>query len=250
MSAKSKHYSDLFEDMHQYMFSTDNMSRFVCNDNSSHGSNKAIKTHLANKQMNKQHVDTIYYPRQHDSLFWCFYIVLFGFEAYEFGRNNTFKTEKDFKINSVELLRANKDKIKAFKLKLADVENELVNEQKISLTGLSALCLIYNVTIFSVFDSTYYEFINEGPSPKSGIIVMSENNKYGVRQENIEQYMVNVRASRWLITNPNKPIKAIGSYTLSELKDISEKLKLPTIDPSGKKKNKTELYQAIVSIVC
>ena len=50
------------------------------------------------------------------------------------------------------------DQLKAFKLKRNAVENELVNEQRIGLDGLRALCIAYGVSIVYVVGRTYYDF--------------------------------------------------------------------------------------------
>ena len=51
----------------------------------------------------------------------------------------------------------------------------------------------------------------------------------------------------FIISNINKPIKAISNYKLPELHDICNKLKINIKNEAGKKYKKVELYEIIKS---
>ena len=51
-------------------------------------------------------------PFQRDKLFWCFYIILHGYEEYEMNHSNSFSLEKQIKIETVEKLKSIKEKLK------------------------------------------------------------------------------------------------------------------------------------------
>ena len=95
---------------------------------------KEKKENKENKE-NKEKKENKYLSQ--DKLFWCFYIILNGHHNYEF--NNSFKQEKEFKIECIEKLREIKSELKALKISLNHVENELLNERKIGLQTLIAL---------------------------------------------------------------------------------------------------------------
>ncbi len=258
-------YSDLFDGMHQYMFSAENLIRL-------RGADYARKPvemqgrdagkNFRNK-VDKRRVETTFQPRQHDTMFWCFFIILRGFDAYELVKTTPFKTEKEFKISSVELLRQNADQLKTLKLKLGDIENELVNESKITLSGLRALCLVHKVSIFYVSGRTYCEFYHATESSEEGIsneisveynssgtiVYDKSDNKSSIRYENKDDYKDKIKKSCWCIENPQKPMKAISGYTLAELQAICVRLGVQTIRTDGKKENKKALYEAIMSNV-
>ena len=42
----------------------------------------------------------IFIPRSHDTLFWCFYIILEGKDAYYMTGNHKFQIEKNKKMNA------------------------------------------------------------------------------------------------------------------------------------------------------
>lgn len=244
MSSRKKEFNKLFDGMHQYMFSVENMSRFGTFDDMCHISHP--KNHVkSNKPKEKNKSDEFFFPKQHDSLFWCFYIVLYGINNYELNKKHIFKTEKDFKISSVDLIRKHADEIKAMKLKVSEIESEIVNEKKISVNILRALALVYEVSILYVSEPTYYSF--ENSNKNKGIIVFDKHKqRAGVRCEYSDEYKQRICNTHWYIMNPNKPMKAVSGYTLQMLRDICMKIGLATIDNNGKPLTKQVLYEHIL----
>ena len=80
--------------------------------------------------------------KEKDSLFWCFYIMKYGYDDYNM-LNQHFLIEKNLKIESISKIREDKELLKKHKLKRSEIENELANDEKITLKGFLALC-IYN----------------------------------------------------------------------------------------------------------
>ena len=92
----------------------------------------------------KNKIETMYKPKQKDSLFWCFYILKNGFFNYEMEINNQyFVVEKKEKFKYIEVLRKNKDILKIHKIKpLTELEDDLANKDKISIIFI---CSLFNV---------------------------------------------------------------------------------------------------------
>ena len=86
-------------------------------------------------------------PVQEDSLFACFYALLHGFAQYELHKAKFFCTEKQAKFAAAELLKMHAADLKANKISHHAVEDELVNQRKITLQSLGALCIIYKLNI-------------------------------------------------------------------------------------------------------
>jgi hypothetical protein len=192
--------------------------------------------------------DESFTPFQKDKLFWCFYIILKGFSEYEINRTGYYAVEKAFKISSVEKLRTVKSDIKDLKLKISEVEDELVNKEQITLKGLQALCFVYKVSVTYIFGKKYCEFLygtDTSTSTNTDNNIISQN----YRKDNSLLYetIPNYKQTHWFIENVQKPLKAPASYTLKELQDICEKLDIPLINDINKKKNKKELYEDILS---
>lgn len=258
MSVETKHkvYGSLFDGMHKYMFSAENLLRIgsVGRTNDLVQSQTTQKSQASSKKRGLTPESTTYLPRQNDTLFWSFFIVLYGFEQYELYKFTPFQKEKEFKIASVELIRKNADKLKALKLKLSTIENELVNESKITLVALRALSLVYGVSIFYVSDPTYCEFdyVEGGEDSPRGVIVHDKaTSKTSVKYKDSStaEYANGIRATHLCVSNPEKPMNAIGGYSLSDLQEICKKLSIPTLRSDGKKETKKTLYEAIVKAI-
>jgi hypothetical protein len=182
-------------------------------------------------------------PSEKDKLFWCFYILLYGFEEYQISKSSSFAIEKNFKIKTVEQVSKIKDKLKEMKIKLTDVQDELVNQPIISTKGLQVLCLMYDISIMLVKDRTLYEIIvNDKPLK----VIVINSNKIYIQDEIDEEKLTEYRNNYWKIDNPSKPLKAFSSYSLNELQDICKKLEISIMN-DGKKIQKKELYEQIIS---
>jgi hypothetical protein len=167
-----------------------------------------------------------------------------GEEYYQQNINHIFRTEKDMKIRTIEILAENKELLKENKLKRIEIENELLNEKKITVKGLKALCLVYGVSICVVKERIFYDF-DFNVKGDRGIIIYGEKN--GVYNEDVPTYYDKIVSSYYKITNATKPINAISGYTIGDLQDICNKLNLDIINSNGSKLNKKDLYQSIQS---
>jgi len=182
-------------------------------------------------------------PSEKDKLFWCFYIFLYGFEEYEIAKSSSFITEKNFKIKTVEKMPSFKEKIKEMKLKLNEVQDELVNQPIISIKSLQVLCLIYDINIFFIKNRTIYEIIVNDKPIKT---IINDNNNIHMIDDINEEKLTYYRNNYWKIDNLSKPLSAFSSYSLTELQDICKKLEIP-ITTDGKKIQKKDLYQSILT---
>ena len=193
-------------------------------------------------------------PFQKDKLFWCFFILLKGYEEYEINHSNSFSLEKKIKIETVEKLKSIKEKLKELKLKRTELEDNLVNQPTISIKGLYALCLVHNISITYVYGRKYCE-INPNTDPNTtntkGIIIQNEKKEDSLRwNDQADEFLTNVRETYWFIENIQKPLNAPSAYTLKDLQDISQKLQIDLeiqVNDKTKTKTKTKLYEEILS---
>ena len=197
-------------------------------------------------------------PFQKDKLFWCFYIILNGYEEYEMIRTNSFSIEKQLKIKTVEKLKSIKDQLKELKLKRTELEDELVNKQMITKKGLCALCLVHNVSVTYVYGRKYCEITPiENAAVKQGIIMQNEKKEDALKwtsneMNTNEDFLTQIRADYWLIENIQKPLNAPSAYTLGELQEIANKLQIAThaqVNEKMKAKVKTALYEEILQTI-
>jgi len=243
---------------------------FIENKNKTIDTSK--KSFITNTNTNtnkvKEKVPEFFFPNNVDSLFWCFYIMKNGVEAYktlENINNINIILEKKMKIDYIELLRKNKQIIKSAKIApLTYIENQLLNEQKIDIKTFLSLCVVENLNVLYLHKKTYFlldlntantdedsevdanKIIHQYPNMHV-VKRIDEPLKYGVfeneNSENIKKYM----NSLYKTENLSKPIKAPSSYKLNELLDIAKKLEIEVINNTTKKqKTKQEIYELIV----
>ncbi len=186
-----------------------------------------INTKNDNEYKNKK----FYLPEQKDTLFWCFYNVY----NKNFMESNYFTIEKEFKINFVEIARKNKDTIKINKLKLNDIENDLVNNDKITKKTLLLLSIYYEVNFIIIENYIFYKIIGNIEDDSMNIIVLDKD-KYKLYIGNETYNYTAIEAYKI-----DKPIKAISGYKVDELRELAKKL-----DIDVKNKNKNSIYQDII----
>jgi len=239
-NSRKVNYEHIFNDLEEYMFSAKNMTRYFPNE-----VNTFTAESKKQKRTSSKPEEACYVPHHKDKLFWSFYILLHGFDKYEFIKNDNFKIEKMFKISTVEKLRGMKEALKEAKLRRSEVEDELVNQQTITMKGFHALCLVYGVSVTYIFGSKYCVFLCGNTA--HGVILCSDKGNNGIKYESDEAYMTNIRNNYWKIEDPASPIKAFSQYALKELQDICSRLEIDLSDAVGKKKSKKRLYEDILN---
>jgi hypothetical protein len=231
---------------------------------------KVEKTPPAEKAAQKEGEKggNFYFPYVSDSLFWCFYIMKNGIQSYEMLDNINIVVEKNIKIKYIESIRKNKQTIKSYKLaSLTNIENSLLNEEKIDMPTFISLCILEKLSFLYVYKNMYYELnlddekFKEGGGGKEGggkegeegiyydgIIFKSNTTyNYGVDISPENSYILNCKKNFHKIENISKPIKSLSSYTVDALITMCNTFNLKTIDDLTKKKKlKKDLYEMLV----
>jgi len=222
---------------------------------------KEIKKSIDKNEVDKKNIDkknnndqitktkpreTFFIPKEKDKLFWCFFIMKNDFIQYEMIENKNYVLEKKIKIEYVEKIRKDKQLIKTYKFtSLTNMENNLVNEEKINIGTFLSLCVFENINILYVKNKTYYELLMND-SKEIFIIRELEYKKFSMEKNTVD-HVDNIKKILFQLNSIEKPIKAISSYKLQELIDICCKLGIQTINKlTNKSKNKNELYEEII----
>ena len=143
----------------------------------------------------------------------------------------------------------------------ATIENDLLNEKKISYDTFNILCNVYCLNIFYVKNRIYskinkeldisYDCENEEKEDNVKIYILYDNEKEIKitlnNQYNSENYKHMIK-NLIEVDNINKPLKNISYYKLKDLQDFSNKLNI-SITNDTKKKTKKELYDNINNIL-
>ena len=169
---------------------------------------------------------------------------------------NWFTLEKQFKIQTVERLGEVKEALKVQKLKLPAIEDELVTQPFIGLTGLYALCLVHQVSLLYVKGRTYFAVgafgaIDVGANNETltvPVFVVDANNSAHITVHlNDAALITDIYANYWPLESLQKPLRSPSAYTLAELQEIARRLQIAGVDPlTNKGRTKPVLYTLIL----
>jgi hypothetical protein len=266
---------DIIDVLQDYMFTAKNLIRYTKHiiqkpkqiKSSLNYENKYIKKELKETQnygkQQKLPCEKIYKPKQKDSLFWCFYILKYGYSNYEMEINNQyFVVEKKEKFSYIDKLRKNKNILKIHKIKpFTELEDDLANKDKISIKTFFALCILENINVLFVDKRKIYEIILDENHPINIIHRNSITMEHHI-ELNVDNNMINnYRENYYKMTNFDSTLKAMASYKLEELIELCKKLDInipsendnisisnnSNLFKSKKKFLKKDIYQLLVS---
>ena len=192
----------------------------------------------------------IYKPKQKDSLFWCFYILKYGFSKYEMEVGNQhFQIEKQEKFKYIDEIRktCNKDLLKMHKIKpLTLIEDDLANQERISIKTFFALCIIENINIILIDKRKIYEVLTID-DPKINIIHRNSITYEHHIELNILPEKINLYKEKYYtMSNFDVSLKSIASYKVEELLEMCKKLDINVTNDNTKKKSKKDIYELLV----
>ena len=164
---------------------------------------------------------------------------------------NWFTLEKQFKIQTVERLGEVKEALKVQKLKLPAIEDELVTQPFIGLTGLYALCLVHQVSLLYVKGRTYFAVGAFGAIDETltvPVFVVNPNNSAHITVHLNDAALINdIYANYWPLESLQKPLRSPSAYTLAELQEIARRIQIAGVDPlTNKGRTKPVLYTLIL----
>ena len=243
------------EELKPYMLSEVNIQTTKLLDNKKSQSNnflnkfhdvpkKLIQINYSKKYSKYNEPTNIYTTDQFkDKLFWCFYKILNNLEDKDLQEINGFEVEKKFKFNTVEKLKENRILLKNQKIKRLLVEDDLVNNNKITLKTFECLCLIYNINVILFKNDKLYTIFSHNSVSENDIknividnfnlIELTYQNNYNNFDvsilDNINQTDLHEKLSLlYFVNNLDKPIKSITNYKLNDLSNIALKLNIDT----------------------
>lgn len=171
-------------------------------------------------------IDKNYHLKQKDSLFWCFFILKYGFSKYEMEIGNQhFIVEKQEKFHYIETLRQNKELLKMHKIKpLSGIEDDLANKERISIKTFFALCIIENINILLVDKRKIYE-VQMNDEPKINVIHRnSVSYEHYIELDATAESVAKYRETYFKVSGFDDTIKAMSAYKVDELMELCDKL--------------------------
>ena len=238
---------DFIRDLSPYMMSIKNIANYPNMSFNTHSrgndSNNKSNINSSNKNNSTKNIikptDNIFYPKQKDNLFWCFYIALYGFDNYD-TVSNFFTKEKEVKYAWIEDIRNRKEILKPIKISKSTVEDELANCLKVTMTTIKAMCHLFDINIFYIDNKKFYEISTNINKPV--YVIEKKDQTYGLKRNLTFEQLDYYRNHFWKLENLDKPLKAISSYKINDLRAICSKIH---IDCSNM--TRPQMYQAILS---
>jgi hypothetical protein len=217
------------------------------NTHNSHNTQKSKGDYIKKEPIKS----SLFFPKETDSLFWCYYIISSGETSYEMMNVKNFLVAKQMKINYVTKIRTNKPVVKIYKFdSITNIESNLANDNCTNIKSIMTLCAIDKINIIFVKRNTYYELLMNDTEPIYIIREVEDNSKYSKKYgfEIANQHLLEeIRTNLYKVESLDKPLKALSTYKVQDLIDICNKLAIgiKQLD-TGKNKTKNELYESLI----
>jgi hypothetical protein len=239
----------MFAELRPYMFTRERVAppsapRYTC---------ARVKT--APLRMNRESTQSaqdrpaFFCPGGRDPLFWCFQIGRGACTDLDLAEARGFQREQELKAEAVERLREIENaKTPAAQRRLAAAEAELCARPFTRGHGLAALAKAYQLKLLYVSGGTCCEFgPSEGPFAAVVRRVGSRNSRrhevlYGDQADDEARKML---AELWCLETWLKPIRAVGAYSLSALRDMAKRAGLCIEGADERPLKKDELHSAL-----
>lgn len=224
------------------------------------------KDHIKDTSIIKTPVtrDKFYKPKQKDTLFWCFFILKHGFSKYEMEVGNQhFQIEKQEKFKYIDQFRktSNKDLLKMHKIKpLTLLEDDLANQERISIKTFFALCIVENINIILIDKRKIYEVLTTDDAKINVVhrnsVTYEHHIELDVLPETIDMY----KETYYKMPTFDVSLKSMASYKVEELLELCQKFDIDVINSNvinsnvindnviniNKKKSKKDIYELLV----
>lgn len=190
-------------------------------------------------------------PKLNDSLFWCLYIAINGYDEYLQIQRNYGVKELEIKKSVAELVKtkANLFKLTNYKVTKASIQ-EILSELLTSQKDTSMLCLIamiiyYNINVILVnaTNKLMVEFISNKDNDLPTYVLRKQDKQYSINIEPITPARLTIMKETMIcLENYTKPLKPISNYKADDLMDLAKKMGLYN---DAEKLKKPDLYEKI-----
>jgi hypothetical protein len=163
--------------------------------------------------------------------------------------NQHFSIEKQEKFKYIDELRkqSNKDLLKIHKIKpLSLLEDDLANQEKISIKTFFALCIIENMNVIIIDKRKVYEVLTTD-DPKIHVIHRNSVTYQHHIELDVPANKINIyNETYYKMSNFDTNLKAMTSYKVEELLELCKKLEINTDIKENKKMSKKDIYELLV----
>lgn len=190
-------------------------------------------------------------PNLIDSLFWCLYIINYGYNDFlQINRNHRVK-QLEIQSQVIDKIQKDKNCMKNTNFKFTNVSIQELTSDLITIskainynTALS-LCVLYNINIYIIDNSkgVYIKLISNTDIELPTYAIYREKlNTYSVDIEALTADKITALENLICLESYLRPLKTISNYKIVELTELANKFKLLEED---KKYKKQELYELV-----
>jgi len=195
-------------------------------------------------------------PRQRDTLFWCVFIAVNGYDEYlkvDYGYGSR---ELDIKREIGDYLSKHASEIKNANVRITksmvqEICSELItNINTTSIECLAAMAVYHHLNFILADDTNKIRLeISSDTSSPYYLLYKDSYGKYSIQCEALsETELETIRKTTVCLEHHLKPIRQMGAYTIGKLTEIAETLGL--ISASGEntiKHKKQDLYMMVAN---
>ena len=190
-------------------------------------------------------------PNIIDSLFWCLYIINYGYNDFQQITRNHRVKQIEIQNQVIDKIQKDKNCMKNTNFKFTNVAiQELTSDlmtitKAINYNTALSLCVLYNINIYIIDNSkgVYVKLISNTDT---------ELPTYAIFREKLQTYSVDIEAlttdkitaleNLICLESYSRPLKTISNYKIVELMELASKFKLVE---DNKKYKKQELYELV-----
>jgi len=160
---------------------------------------------------------------------------------------NHFTAHQDGKRDEVMRLREGAKALKqstGIKFTLSAIETDIMSIMTLRAFQVLVHLNSLNAVFVNPLNRVYVEFISDAVSNKPIYLIKCVDNKTPrlVMTQATDHELTSLRATHYRIENVQKPMKAVSAYTVADLTEIYQRLKLQIMP----KMKKQEMYDAIL----
>ena len=195
-------------------------------------------------------IDTIR-PNKKDSLFWCLYIISYGYSDFMQVTRNHRVRQLEVQTEVIDLIQKNKNIMKNTNMKFTNVATQELTSDLLSITKdinycvAMALCVLYkiNINLIDREKGVYIKFIsNTDIELPTYAIYKEDTHIYSVDIEPFTSDKMETMNELICLESYLTPLKTISNYKITELMETAGQLGLLDNDKKYKKK---EIYDLI-----
>jgi len=185
----------------------------------------------------KEDVKKWFEPKYRDSIFWCIYTFIYGYDDYLMIGSKYGNKELEEKMKVVHFIKENPKLLKTTNHKITNINiQEIMSEfmsvqNETTFLGIIALCIFYNIHIYLVDEKKkiYLCFTTNNETASKKCILYKNTNikgysKYRLNHSISENDILYIEENMFRLESYNKPLKAISNYKVEDLYLISNKL--------------------------